>query len=163
MLRFDSKNSGTKLPRHMRLIFSVDIRWKAFAAKKTVTLFAESVKNTQLSGAEGSDVAEGFSSSSPVSLSNIAIVCCRACRSHPIIFISASFDPSSVRLGHRTVYSARREADFVMLSLIWKRFNLRFIRISANCLFGCSLASLQEAGLARTWQDLRFLFPLHMI
>jgi len=32
----------------MTLIFSVDIRWKAFAAKKTVTLFAESVKNTQL-------------------------------------------------------------------------------------------------------------------
>jgi hypothetical protein len=33
----------------MTLIFSVDIRWKAFAAKKTVTLFVESVKNTQLS------------------------------------------------------------------------------------------------------------------
>jgi hypothetical protein len=31
-----------------------------------------------------------------------------------------SFDPSSVRLGHRTVYSARREADFVMPSVIWK-------------------------------------------
>jgi hypothetical protein len=31
---------------------------------------------------------------------------------------AASFDPSSVRLGHRTVYSARREADFVMPSLI---------------------------------------------
>lgn len=27
-------------------------------------------------------------------------------------------------------------------------FNLRFIRDSANCLFGCSLASLQEGGLA---------------
>ena len=38
-------------------------------------------------------------------VSNIAIVCCRACRSHPIIHISASFDPSSVRFGHRTVYS----------------------------------------------------------
>src|SRR6202040_537550 len=38
-----------------------------------------------------------FSTNSPASLSNIAIVCCRACRSHPIIRISASFDPSSVR------------------------------------------------------------------
>jgi hypothetical protein len=60
---------------------------------------------------------EVFSSSSAVSVSNIAIVCCRACRSHPIIRISASFDPSSVRSGHRTVYSARCEADFVMPSV----------------------------------------------
>src|ERR1700745_3511684 len=59
MLRFDSKNSGTKLPGHITLIFSADIRWKAFATKKTVTPFVESVKNTQLSGAEGSDVAKG--------------------------------------------------------------------------------------------------------
>jgi hypothetical protein len=59
MQRFDSKNSGTKLPGHITLIFSADIRWKAFATKKTVTPFVESVKNTQLSGAEGSDVAKG--------------------------------------------------------------------------------------------------------
>src|SRR5215469_3875197 len=39
----------------------------------------------------------------------IATVCCRACRSQPIIRISASFDPSAV--GHHTAYSARREAD----------------------------------------------------
>jgi hypothetical protein len=31
------------------------------------------------------------------SISNLAIVCCRACRSHPIIFISASFNSTSVR------------------------------------------------------------------
>ncbi len=49
MLRFDSKNSGTKLPEHMTLIFSADTHWKVFAAKKTVTPFVESVKNTQLS------------------------------------------------------------------------------------------------------------------
>ena len=49
MLRFDSRSSGTKLPGHMTLIFSAVTRWKAFAAKKTVTLFVESVKNTQLS------------------------------------------------------------------------------------------------------------------
>jgi hypothetical protein len=36
----------------MTLIFSVDIRWKAFAKKKTVTRFVESVKNTQLSEAD---------------------------------------------------------------------------------------------------------------
>ena len=37
-----------------------------------------------------------FSTTSPVSRSNIAIVCWAACKSHPIIFISASFDPSAV-------------------------------------------------------------------
>src|ERR1700746_896377 len=52
MLRFDSKNSGTKLPGHTTLIFSADIRWKAFATKKTVTPFVESVKSTQLSEAD---------------------------------------------------------------------------------------------------------------
>src|SRR5262249_43558897 len=36
--------------------------------------------------------------------------------SHPIIRISASFDPSAVRSGHRTVYAGRREADVVMTS-----------------------------------------------
>src|ERR1700720_1716435 len=51
-LRFDSKSSGTKLPAHITLIFSADIRWKAFAATKTVTPFVESVKNTQLSEAD---------------------------------------------------------------------------------------------------------------
>src|SRR5580693_5889998 len=55
MLRFDLKSSGTKLPGHMMLIFSADTRWKAFAAKKIVTPFVESVKNTQLSGADSSD------------------------------------------------------------------------------------------------------------
>ena len=35
---------------------------------------------------------------SPVSRSNIAIVCWLACKSHPIIRISASFDPSAVRV-----------------------------------------------------------------
>ena len=39
-----------------------------------------------------------FSTTSPVSQSNIAIVCCAACKSQPIIFISASFDPSAVRV-----------------------------------------------------------------
>ena len=49
MPRFDSKSFGTKLLGHMTLIFSADTRWKAFAAKKTVTPFVESVKNTQRS------------------------------------------------------------------------------------------------------------------
>src|SRR6266481_2822644 len=34
---------------------------------------------------------------SPVSVSSIATACWRACKSHPIILISASFGPSSVR------------------------------------------------------------------
>src|ERR1700751_6126121 len=50
MRRFDSKNSGTKLLRNMTSIFCVDIPWKASGARKTVTPFVESVKNTQLSG-----------------------------------------------------------------------------------------------------------------
>src|ERR1700758_1624678 len=58
MLRFDSKSSGTKLPLHMMLIFSADTRWKAFTTKKTVTPFVESVKNTQLSGADSSGFRE---------------------------------------------------------------------------------------------------------
>ncbi len=33
---------------------------------------------------------------SPVAVSSIANVCWRACKSHPIIRISASFDPSTV-------------------------------------------------------------------
>jgi hypothetical protein len=45
--RFDSKNSGTKSPRHTTSIFCVDIRWKAFGATKTATPFVTSVKNTQ--------------------------------------------------------------------------------------------------------------------
>src|SRR5262249_59297546 len=53
---------------------------------------------------------------SPVSQSSIAITCWLACKSHPIIRISASFDPSAVRSGHRTVYAGRREADVVMTS-----------------------------------------------
>src|SRR5580704_7078545 len=35
-------------------------------------------------------------STSPVVVSNIATVCWRACKSHPIILISASFGPSAV-------------------------------------------------------------------
>ena len=35
---------------------------------------------------------------SPVSRSSMAIVCCAACKSQPIIRISASFDPSAVRV-----------------------------------------------------------------
>src|ERR1700740_3833270 len=57
MRRFDSKNSGTKLLRNMTSIYCVDILWKASGARKTVTPFVESVRNTQLSGAEGSDGA----------------------------------------------------------------------------------------------------------
>jgi hypothetical protein len=39
-----------------------------------------------------------FPTISPAWRSNIAIVCWAACRSHPIIFISASFDPSAVSM-----------------------------------------------------------------
>src|SRR5579864_8235831 len=56
---------------------------------------------------------------SPVSVSTMAIVCCFACRSHPTIFISASFVPSLL-VGYRKVYSGRREADVVMTSAIRK-------------------------------------------
>jgi hypothetical protein len=49
-------------------------------------------------------------------VSSIAIVCWRACKSHPIIRISASFGPSTVRVNAETVYSGRREADVVMPS-----------------------------------------------
>ncbi|HXQ39598.1 MAG TPA: hypothetical protein VN843_36705 [Anaerolineales bacterium] len=68
MLRFDSKNSGTKLPRNMTLIFFVDIRWKAFAAKKTATPFVESVKNTQPSGADRAGEVAQASPFSPTML-----------------------------------------------------------------------------------------------
>ena len=47
MQQFDSKNSGTKSPRHTTSIFCVDIRWKAFGATKIATPFVASVKNTQ--------------------------------------------------------------------------------------------------------------------
>src|SRR5258708_38381713 len=53
---------------------------------------------------------------SPVVVSNIANTCWRACKSHPIILISASFGPSSVRVNTETVYSGRREAGVVMAS-----------------------------------------------
>jgi hypothetical protein len=46
----------------------------------------------------------------------IASVCWRACKSHPIILISASFGPSAVRVITATVYSGRREAGLVMTS-----------------------------------------------
>ena len=68
MQRFDSKNSGTKLPRHITSIFCVDIHWKAFAAKKTVTPFVESVKNTQLSGADRAGEMTGNEPSDGVAL-----------------------------------------------------------------------------------------------
>jgi hypothetical protein len=42
---------------------------------------------------------------SPVAVSSIANVCWRACKSHPIIRISASFDPSTV--GVNTEQSTR--------------------------------------------------------
>jgi hypothetical protein len=38
------------------------------------------------------------------------------CKSHPIIRISASFGPSTVRVNTETVYSGRCEADVVMAS-----------------------------------------------
>jgi hypothetical protein len=41
---------------------------------------------------------EGPASLRPMSSSNIARVCCAACKSQPIILISASFDPSAVRV-----------------------------------------------------------------
>src|SRR5438046_1858818 len=46
----------------------------------------------------------------------MAMVCCFACRSHPRIFISASFVPS-LWVRHHKVYSSRREADLVMSSV----------------------------------------------
>jgi hypothetical protein len=58
-----------------------------------------------------------LSVNSPVSVSTMAMVCCFACRSHPRIFISASFVPSFL-VGYRKVYSGRREADVVMSSII---------------------------------------------
>src|SRR5438132_13963104 len=54
----------------------------------------------------------------------MAIVCCFACRSHPKIFISASFVPSFL-VGYRKVYSGRREADVVMSSSVIQRPGLR--------------------------------------
>src|SRR2546430_687229 len=55
---------------------------------------------------------------SPVVVSSIANACWRACKSHPIIRISASFGPSTVRVNTETVYSDRREAGVVMTSII---------------------------------------------
>src|SRR2546421_3274036 len=54
---------------------------------------------------------------SPVVVSSIANACWRACKSHPIIRISASFGPSTVRVNTETVYSDRREAGVVMASI----------------------------------------------
>ena len=53
----------------------------------------------------------------PVVVPSIANVCWRACKSHPIILISASFGPSTVRVNTETVYSGRREAGVVIASL----------------------------------------------
>jgi hypothetical protein len=58
-----------------------------------------------------------FSINSPVSLSNIATLCCRVCTSTPIIRISASFGPSAVTVNTETVYSGRCEAGVVMTSV----------------------------------------------
>src|SRR5262249_5675183 len=58
-----------------------------------------------------------FSVNSPVSLSNMAMLCCLACRSHPTIFISASFVPSLFGLDNEKVYSGRREAGVLMSSV----------------------------------------------
>jgi hypothetical protein len=44
-------------------------------------------------------------------------VATHACKSQPIILISASFDPSAVRVDNHTVYAGRREADVVMTSV----------------------------------------------
>jgi hypothetical protein len=58
-----------------------------------------------------------YSGLSPVVVSSIANTCWRACKSHPIIRISASFGPSTVRVNTETVYSDRREAGVVMASI----------------------------------------------
>src|SRR2546428_2671488 len=58
---------------------------------------------------------------SPVVVSSIANTCWRACKSHPIIRISASFGPSTVRVNTETVYLDRREAGLVMTSLQTKK------------------------------------------
>src|SRR6266446_3506827 len=75
---------------------------------------------------------------SPVVVSSIANVCWRACKSHPIILISASFGPSTVRVNTETVYSDRREAGVVMtsncLDLDSRVSAVRSIR--SNCLAG---------------------------
>jgi hypothetical protein len=66
-LQFDSKNSGTTLPGHITLIFFVDIHWKAFGVTKTAIPFVESVKNTQLSGADHSgEATQAISASHPM-------------------------------------------------------------------------------------------------
>ncbi len=49
----------------------------------------------------------------------MAMVCCFACRSHPGIFISASFVPSLFGW-NRKVYSGRREADLIMSSVTFQ-------------------------------------------
>jgi hypothetical protein len=63
-----------------------------------------------------------------VNLSTMAIVCCFACRSHPTIFISASFVPSLL-VGYLKVYSARREADLVMSSVTEKSARLANLNV----------------------------------
>jgi hypothetical protein len=54
---------------------------------------------------------------SPVMVLSIANVCWRVCKSHPIILISTSFGPSTVRVNTETVYSDRREVRVVMASI----------------------------------------------
>src|SRR5229473_6283151 len=45
------------------------------------------------------------------------MVCCRVCKSTPIIRIEASFGSSAVRVNTETVYSGRCEAGVVMTSV----------------------------------------------
>src|SRR4029077_17250855 len=59
------------------------------------------------------------------------MVCCFACRSHPRIFISASFVPSLFGC-NRKVYSGRREADLVMSSVTAQRAWLRSVGVPAD-------------------------------
>src|SRR5215510_5637774 len=49
-----------------------------------------------------------FSVHSPVSVSNMAMLCCLACRSTPTIFISASFFPSSFGWYHKSLLGSLR-------------------------------------------------------
>jgi hypothetical protein len=70
------------------------------------------------------------------SVSTMAMVGCFACRSHPRIFLSASFVPSFL-VGYRKVYSGRREADVVKLSgqnkaAIWRLADQPEQRISVD-------------------------------
>src|ERR1700733_4878688 len=73
---------------------------------------------------------------SPVAVSSIANVCLRACQSHPIIRISASFVPSTV--GVNTEPSTRH---LVRPTSVWHQAGLAHVRQSlegAGTLVKCS-------------------------